>query len=197
PQIAWQLRHCGCRVALLSDPQQAAKLAPLAANLPTPLQYYSFDACEASIGGAKVGSFAELCQRGSPPEGKRLETLARGSLTPQSLATILYTSGTTGEPKGVMLTQGNLATNACSTIEAFGYVPDQVRLNLLPLSHIFARTCDLYCWLVDGARLALAESRETVIADCHAMHPTTLNAVPYFFDQVYRGLCAAGIEQRP
>jgi len=196
-QIAWQLRHCGCRIVFFSGPHQAAKLWPLAGELPPELQYYSFDACDASIGSTQVGSFAQLLERGSAAEGKRLEFIARDLLTPQSLATILYTSGTTGEPKGVMLTHGNLATNACSTIEAFGYVPDQVRLNLLPLSHIFARTCDLYGWLVDGSRLALAESRETVIADCQAIQPTTLNAVPYFFDKVYRGLSAHGAEQQP
>jgi long-chain acyl-CoA synthetase len=160
------------------------------------LQFYSFDPCDISIGGNKVGSFAELCERGSPLEGQRLESIACQSLTPQSLATILYTSGTTGEPKGVMLTQGNLASNAGSTLEAF-YLPNQLRLNLLPLSHIFARTCDLYCWIIDGSRLAMAESRETVLADCQAIRPTTLNAVPYFYDRVYRGLCASGLENTP
>src|SRR5262249_24386835 len=161
------------RVVLFSGPHQASKLAPLAAELPTTLQYFSFDPCDATIGGFKVGSFVELCDRGSVAEGKLCESIARDWIKPESLATILYTSGTTGEPKGVMLTQGNLATNACTTIEAFGYFPDQLRLNLLPLSHIFARTCDLYGWLADGSRLALAESRETVIADCQAIHPTT------------------------
>lgn len=196
PQIAWQLRHCGCRVALISGPHQAAKLSPIAAELPPGLSCFSFDACDSALGGVKVASFAELCERGSIADGKRLEAMACEALTPESLATILYTSGTTGEPKGVMLTQGNLAANACGTVDAF-YVPDQLRLNLLPLSHIFARTCDLYCWLVDGARMAMAESRETVIADCQAIHPTTLNAVPYFFDKVYRGLCAGGVENQP
>jgi long-chain acyl-CoA synthetase len=120
--------------------------------------------------------------------GERLERTAREKLDKNSLATILYTSGTTGEPKGVMLTHGNLASNACSTIAAFGPRPDQLRVNFLPLSHIFARTCDLYCWLVDGTRMALAESRETVITDCQLIKPTYLNGVPYFYDKVYRAL---------
>jgi long-chain acyl-CoA synthetase len=197
PQIAWQLRHCGCQVVLLSGPQQAAKLVPLADELPAGLRYYSFDLCDTAIGSVRVASFVELLKQGDAAEGQRLESIARESLTPQSLATILYTSGTTGEPKGVMLTQGNLASNACSTIEASEPVPNQLRLNLLPLSHIFARTCDLYCWLVEGSRMALAESRETVIADCQAIHPTTMNAVPYFYDKIYRALCAAGKQNTP
>jgi long-chain acyl-CoA synthetase len=197
PQIAWQLNHCGCQLVFISGAHQALKLAPLADELPANLRVFSFDGAEESVGGIRVGRFEALCEAGSPEKGKQLEARAFETLTPQSLATVLYTSGTTGEPKGVMLTQGNLASNACSTIEAFGYIPDQLRLNLLPLSHIFARTCDLYCWLVDGARLALAESRESVLADCHATRPTTLNAVPYFFDKVYRGLCAAGADRQP
>jgi long-chain acyl-CoA synthetase len=197
PQIAWQLRHCGCRVMIVSGPHQTAKLAPLSAELPAKLLCFSFDPCGATIAGQAVESFAALAERGNPSEGQRLEQVARETLSPRSLATILYTSGTTGEPKGVMLTQGNIATNACTTIEASGYLPDQVRLNFLPLSHIFARTCDLYCWLVEGSRMALAESRETVIADCQAIHPTCLNGVPYFYDKVYRVLCERGRQNEP
>jgi long-chain acyl-CoA synthetase len=197
PQIAWQLRHCGCRVALLSGPHQAAKLAPVVAEVPIDIQWFSFDPCGASLDGRAVEHFAALGERGNLAEGQRLEQIARKELGPDSLATILYTSGTTGEPKGVMLTEGNLATNACSTIEAFGFVPDQVRVNFLPLSHIFARTCDLYIWLVEGSRMAIAESRETVIADCQAIHPTCLNGVPYFYDKVYRALNERGAANQP
>src|SRR4029450_13608022 len=98
-----------------------------------------------------------------------------------SLATILYTSGTTGEPKGVMLTQHNLASNSLATIEAFGCGDDDLRLNFLPLSHIFARTCDLYCWVASGTRMALAESRETGTADCHLTKRRILTRVPRFY----------------
>jgi long-chain acyl-CoA synthetase len=197
PQIAWQLRHCGCHVALFSGPHQSAKLAPLAGELPRDIRWFSFDACEEQLAGQVVERFSALCERGSPAEGRHLEQIAREKLRPDSLVTILYTSGTTGEPKGVMLTQGNLAANACATMEAFGERLEQLRVNFLPLSHIFARTCDLYCWLVEGSRLAIAESRETVLADCQAIHPTYLNGVPYFYDKVYRGLCAAGQQETP
>jgi long-chain acyl-CoA synthetase len=226
PQIAWQLRHCGCRTVLFSGPHQAAKLAPLAAelndpSLPLPLgdgwgeglatsqatkssggsphniQFFTYDPCDSSTSSIKITNFSTLCERGNPADGQRLEKIAREQTTPASLTTILYTSGTTGEPKGVMLTQGNLANNSCQTIEASGYIPDLVRLNFLPLSHIFARTCDLYCWLVEGSRLALAESRETVLADCQAVRPMSINGVPYFYDKVYRKLCAEGKQNTP
>ncbi|MCE9527246.1 MAG: AMP-binding protein, partial [Planctomycetales bacterium] len=94
---------------------------------------------------------------------------------------------------------------AVSTVEMFRADDDQsrddysdkVRLNFLPLSHIFARTCDLYIWLVEGSQLAIAESRETVLADAAAVRPTFMNGVPYFYDRVRRGLEEKGLAHQP
>jgi len=197
PQIAWQIRHSGAKVALLSGEHQAAKLAALGEELPAGVRWLSYDQCHEPLGGQQVESFAAIQQQADMSRGIDVACQRRKTAAASDLATILYTSGTTGEPKGVMLTQGNLASNACSTAAAFGYVPEQLRINFLPLSHIFARTCDLYCWLADGSRLAVAESRETVIADCQAIGPTSMNGVPYFFDKVYRKLCAVGKQDEP
>ena len=56
---------------------------------------------------------------------------------------------------------------------------------------------DYYLWIASGGQLALAESRETIIADCQALHPTHLNGVPYFFDKVYRSLQEKGVADKP
>ena len=116
---------------------------------------------------------------------------------PDDLATILYTSGTTGEPQGVMLTHRNLVFNAAASLMAFDPPPDELRLSWLPLSHIYARTADLYTWLTDGSQLALAESRETLLADCAAVRPTFLNGVPYFYEKVARRLAETGHADEP
>jgi long-chain acyl-CoA synthetase len=113
------------------------------------------------------------------------------------LATILYTSGTTGAPRGVMLTQRNLTTNTAAMIDAVEPEDDETRLCVLPLSHIYARTCDLYCWVFRGTRLVLPESRETVLRDCKLARPTVLNAVPYFYQKVADGLRGALAEVSP
>lgn len=201
PQITWQLRHCGCKILIVSGPHQAAKLAPFEEALPKDMRWFSFDGSDVSDAASMLDMcfwpFSGSSRSPNVLEGQRLEKIACDQITNSSLATILYTSGTTGEPKGVMLTQGNLASNACSTVAAFGEDPAALRLGFLPLSHIFARTCDMYCWIAEGSRLALAESRETVIADCQAIHPTHINAVPYFYDKVYRSLCAAGKQDTP
>jgi long-chain acyl-CoA synthetase len=71
------------------------------------------------------------------------------------------------------------------------------RLTFLPLSHIFARTCDAYTWLATGCQLALAQSRDTVLADCADFHPTIINGVPYFYDKVCRVLRDEGRADEP
>ncbi len=197
PQIAWQVRHSGAKVLLVSTGEQAAKLAPLEAEQLRHVAIASYDELPKPLAGKRVPTLASLKATASLHKGIDAACASRKAARPDSLATILYTSGTTGEPKGVMLTQHNLASNTLATIEAFGFADDDLRLNFLPLSHIFARTCDLYCWLAGGTRMAIAESRETVIADCQAIQPTVLNGVPHFYDRVYRGLSEKGLAEVP
>lgn len=111
---------------------------------------------------------------------------------PKDLATILFTSGTTGRPRGVMLSQRNLAWNAATTSDMHGNTPDQIRINILPFSHIYARTCDLYTWVYRGSRLVLAESRETLVRDCQLVHSTVLNGVPYVYERLAERVRASG-----
>jgi long-chain acyl-CoA synthetase len=191
-QIVYQINDSGARIVLLSGPQQAGKLVACAEKLTDEVTYFSFDRCDETIRSQHVRLLSDLTEDISDEETSDVEQRALASITADSLATILYTSGTTGEPKGVMLSQRNLVSNALATLEAFGPHPDELRLNFLPLSHIFARTCDLYTWIAKGSQLALAESRETVLADCAAVKPTRVNGVPYFFDKVRRILIEQG-----
>jgi long-chain acyl-CoA synthetase len=118
-------------------------------------------------------------------------------VSPNDLATILYTSGTTGPPRGVMLSHRNIASNAIAMADALARSKEETQLLILPLSHIYARTCDLYVWLYRGTQLAIAESRETVLRDLQLVKPTGINAVPYFYEKAadfFRsdpGLCNA------
>ncbi len=191
-QIVYQINNSGARIVLLSGPQQAVKLVAYAEKLIDDVTYFSFDRCHETIRTQPIRLLSDVTGDISDAETHAVEQQAISGITADSLATILYTSGTTGEPKGVMLTQRNLVSNAQATLEAFGQQTDELRLNFLPLSHIFARTCDLYTWIAGGGQLALAESRETVLADCAAVKPTRLNGVPYFFDKVRRTLIEQG-----
>ena len=192
-QVVEQIRDCGATLAIVSTPELMTKVAQSAAALDSDVTFVMFDGENGfdpqSLGGRTCHVIDDV--RGNDPErAKALFRDCLDNLSPDSLATILYTSGTTGEPKGVMLNQRNLVTNSLATREAIGAGRDDLRLGFLPLSHIFARTCDLYTWIAAGSELALAESRETVVQNCQEMKPTILNGVPYFFELIRRAIAS-------
>jgi len=195
-QVAQQIEHSGARTAVVSTAVQAEKLAAAAASVGQLDRVYSFDPCDVTAGRLPIAPFEQLYDSSSSAAARVVEN-ACTSLSADSVVTILYTSGTTGEPKGVVLNHGNLVSNAVSAIAALGSDAMHLRLCLLPLSHIYARTCDLYTWVVAGSQLALAESRETVLADCAAVRPTVLNGVPFFYDRVMRAVVQAGRADDP
>jgi long-chain acyl-CoA synthetase len=189
-QMAFQILDTAARVVLLSGDAVAEQLGGARVDWPSDVRFYSYEPVERTIGGRKVELWNGFVDRHSVPA--KQERASGKQVHEGDLATILYSSGTTGEPKGVMLTHGNLTTNALATDEAFLMTESDVKLCWLPLSHIFARTCDLYCWIESGSQLVLAESRDTILANCAQFRPTLLNGVPYFFDKVYRHVVAQG-----
>jgi long-chain acyl-CoA synthetase len=167
-QAAAQIVHSESRVAIARDAATADRLRP---HLPSEVN---------TLTHANLPSFSPRAMAGGPTFG----TPSQHGPAPDDLATILYTSGTTGEPLGVMLTQRNLVSNATGITGAVGSTGNEIRLGILPLSHIYARTCDLSSWLVHGGRYVIAESRETIFRDCQLVQPTAINAVPYFYQKV-------------
>jgi long-chain acyl-CoA synthetase len=105
-------------------------------------------------------------------------------LGPDDLATVMYTSGTTGNPKGVMLTHHNLLTNVAMVQASEPASMDDIQLCWLPFSHIYARTMDHYRTLESGCLLVLADSQDTVVRDLAEIQPTHMNSVPRFYEKV-------------
>lgn len=110
-------------------------------------------------------------------------------------ATIVFTSGTTSEPRGVVLSQKNLMSNATAIAAAFADEPTGRRLCWLPLSHLYARTADLYCWLIRGSEFALVERPEDVLAASQKTQPEFMNVVPYFLDKLRRHVQTTAVTQ--
>lgn len=116
---------------------------------------------------------------------------------PGDVATIVYTSGTTGPAKGVVLTHENLLGNVAATSDFVRYIGSgNLFLSFLPLSHTFERTIGYYLSMMIGAQVAYARSIQQLKEDLLTLRPTVLVSVPRIYEQVYSRLQAA-LEERP
>lgn len=104
---------------------------------------------------------------------------------PDQLATIVYTSGTTGRCKGVMLSHRNILWNAHAALQYVPAYPDDVFLSFLPLCHTLERTIGYYLAMMAGATVAHARSVALLADDLISVRPTVLISVPRIFERVY------------
>ena len=195
-QVAFILRDSGATVAFVSTAVQLEKLAAAAAGTelrtaialdvvadggPLPFELLTIDEVAARghqriVDGWGVGrSFQETARR----------------VAPTDLATIIYTSGTTGQPKGVMLTHGNLVSNIAGVTTVLSLRPDDVALSFLPLCHAFERMV-AYVYLTTGVSMMFAESFETVPRDLKLVRPTVMSGVPRVFEKLHARILATG-----
>ncbi len=112
------------------------------------------------------------------------------NVDPHSLATIIYTSGTSGRPKGVMLSHHNILTNAASCAQIVPISPNDLLLSFLPLSHTFERTSGYYIPMMCGATVAYARSIQELQEDLLIIRPTILISVPRIYEKVYASIRA-------
>lgn len=101
------------------------------------------------------------------------------------LATIVYTSGTTGEPKGVMLTHENILSNTIESAEMISIGEDDISLSFLPLSHLFERTGGFFCFVYFGATIYYAEDMQKIPENLMEVRPTILITVPRVLEKFY------------
>ena len=117
-----------------------------------------------------------------PASGAALERL---DVPDNTLASIVYTSGTTGNPKGVMLSHANILWNADSAQRCDHFYTDDMFLSFLPLSHMFERTVGYYMPMLVGAGVSFSRSIEQLGEDMLIIRPTILVTVPRIFERVY------------
>ncbi len=194
-QVRYILADSGARVVVAADETQAAKVRAVWDELPQLSALVVMDpAADAAVGGESASgreesSFVEATERGH----RRLMTedgLARqykehaAAITPDQLATIIYTSGTTGEPKGVMLTHGNVASNITDGCSVVQVDDEDAALSFLPLSHAFERMV-LCLYLYRGVTVTFAESLDTIARDLGAVKPTVMTGVPRVYEKFH------------
>ncbi|MFD9461181.1 AMP-dependent synthetase/ligase [Streptomyces sp. NPDC060027] len=180
-QVAWIVQDSDARFVIVETPGNADTVATGTARRSEPPRVWQLDA----------GALAELASLGRDISDEEV-VKRRAALTPETVATICYTSGTTGRPKGCVLTHANLYAEAANTVELLHPVFQAVTgrtastILFLPLAHIMGRTLQIACLMArielghcpsirpDELRPALREFR-----------PTFLVGVPYLFEKIH------------
>ncbi len=183
-QAAHVLRDSGAVAIFVSTNAQARKIESIRGELPALKTVISF----VPTGGHADMTLAELEARGRNGETADTIALYRENalkVAPGDLATIIYTAGTTGIPKGVMLTHDNLHSNVAGAMAVLPFVGEDRCLSLLPLSHVFERMAGHYLMLALGIRIAYAESLEALRGNMLEVRPTLLLAVPRLYEKIF------------
>ncbi len=190
--IAYILGDCGARLLLVGEVGQWQVLAPLRARFPALSQVLCLGrpANAPAAQGAELRFTADWLLAEAEPAAMR-------AADPNALATIVYTSGTTGRPKGVMLSHRNILVNAEAVTRIVPAYLEDVFLSFLPLSHAFERTTGYYLPIMAGSCVAYARSIQDLPEDLLAVRPTVLISVPRIYERVHARLRQQLAEKGP
>jgi long-chain acyl-CoA synthetase len=179
--IAYILNDSGCKLLLMEDEKQWECLAVHKDELPG-MQRFIIHRSKR----AEPRPFDERICIGEACLPTTSTLLHERGGDPHKLASIVYTSGTTGRPKGVMLSHHNILANSQASIEALlENDAKHTMLSFLPLSHTFERTCGYYVAMMCNISVAYARSIQQLAEDLQTIKPTVLVSVPRIFERVY------------
>jgi len=188
--VAYIINHAEIKILFVQDRPQWRRLLK----------------AEIDLGSLKrIISLTRISEEDEPDDSK-LESLSdwvfglSGELqtretSPDDLASIVYTSGTTGRSKGVMLSHRNMLVNAFDAAACNQWQPNERFLSFLPLSHMLERTAGYYMPIILGAEVIYARSIPLLGEDLQSVHPTTLVSVPRIYERVY-GKIQEGLKQK-
>jgi long-chain acyl-CoA synthetase len=190
-QVEYIVRDAGATLLAVSDGKQLEKALAVRERLPDLRHIVVMEPPAERPPESATLAFAELAGRGAEGAGAedRYQALVE-AVRPGDLASIVYTSGTTGEPKGAMLTHGNFTSDAAATLRRFDLHHDDVFLTYIPLSHIFSRLVT-YAGIATGACTAFAQSIITVAGNIAEVRPTLLPTVPRLLESIQSRAMAA------
>lgn len=183
-QIRDILGDCQANAVFVSSKTQLEKILSIRDQLPAIQYIVSYDSFTSESQPA-VLSFSSLMESVKKPV--HWEEL-KSELSPEMIASIVYTSGTTAEPKGVLLHHKGLVFDIISAESVLNLHESDIFLSFLPLSHLYERVAGHYCPMWKGAAIAYAESLETVKENILEIKPTVIVAVPRFYEKILLGI---------
>jgi long-chain acyl-CoA synthetase len=188
-QITFILNDAEIRLIFVSNPDQLAKISEIWDQVPTLERAVLFDG---ESDDERVLTLAELEERGGAEEqaGRGADFKERAlECAPEDIATMLYTSGTTGRPKGVLLSHNNIHSNVRACMALFEADPSDRAVSFLPLSHILERMAD-YWFFAKGVSIAYVHDISLVAASLTEIHPTIAASTPRLYEKVYDAVMA-------
>jgi long-subunit acyl-CoA synthetase (AMP-forming) len=195
-QVAYILRHSEALVAVLDTPSQWRKVKPHLETLPKLRRLVLLDglatlseedrAIQSPAGGALLTDWAGLLKSAEGHKDAAVERMA--GLLPDQIATIIYTSSTTGDPKGVMLTHLNLSWTASAALTVHHADERDAIVSYLPLSHIAEQMFSVYLPLTSGSRVYFAGGLDKLRETLVAARPTVFLGVPRVWEKLQAAL---------
>lgn len=188
--IAYILADCEASMLIVSQAEQWEKIRAVGTPFPALRAVVitddddAFKPTPASIDSPAVGSLAQWLTGA----GHTGAPTTRMGPQADDLAAIVYTSGTTGKPKGVMLTHRNVVSDVKAVLERIAPTVDDVFLSFLPLSHTFERTGGYYLPIAAGSCVAYARSVAQLAEDLKTIRPTVLVSVPRIYERIHAKL---------
>ena len=200
-ELVFRLKHSGCRMIIASR-LQAPKIQAIRAELPE-LEKVIFLSTESEKADGDL-YYDEITQMGDnflKANPNKLQEISR-SIQPRDIANISYTSGTTADPKGIMLSHLNYVGNVIQSLTLMDFYPEWKTLAFLPWDHAFAHTACLYCFIYKGASIASPELGKTPLESLRnipknikEIRPDVLMSVPAIAKN-FRANIESGLRQK-
>ena len=179
------LNDAACKLIFVEGKELFGVIDTIRGEIPSLAHVVVFDEKGMEERGAFL-KFGDLVADGA--RAGRAASAELPSSSPGDPATIVYTSGTTGAPKGVVLSHGNILFDAFAALRRFKVGPDDTFLSFLPLCHMLEKTCGYYTMLFAGATIAYAEGISTIVDVVQKIRPTIIIVVPRIVEKIYEAV---------
>ena len=174
------IRDCEAKLLVVANDAALGKSKPMLDSVPSLEHIVLLDGT--TNGDGRITTYAALLASGKKADAIKPK--------PEDIATLIYTSGTTGNPKGVILTHANIASNVSAVPEVFPMDRVDRSLSFLPWAHSFGQTGELHCLYSAGASMAICEGVDKILDNLSEVRPTLLFSVPRIFNKIYTAVQA-------